>query len=100
MAKKSMLQRELKRQALVKKYSVKRIKLKSLLKKSVSMDDKLKFSKELQKLPKDSSKIRIKNRCWKSGRPRGYFRFFGLSRNSLREMAHQGLIPGLQKSSW
>nr|QOU10636.1 ribosomal protein S14 [Poteriospumella lacustris] len=100
MAKKSMLQRELKRQILVKKYASKRLKLKNSLKKSISIDEKLRISGEIQKLPKNSSKVRLKNRCWKTGRPRGYFRFFGLSRNALREMAHQGLIPGLQKSSW
>jgi len=78
MAKKSMLQRELKRQILVKKYASKSLKLKNSLKKSISIDEKLRISAEIQKLPKNSSKVRLKNRCWKTGRPRGYFRFFWL----------------------
>ena len=55
---------------------------------------------KLQKLPRNSSKIRIRNRCWKTGRPRGYYRDFGLSRHVLREMAHDCMLPGVTKSSW
>jgi small subunit ribosomal protein S14 len=100
MAKKSMLQRELKRKKLVHKYAKKRKELLALFNKVESLDDKLMISSKIQKLPRNSSSTRVRNRCWRTGRPRGYFRFFGLSRNSLREMAHQGLIPGLTKSSW
>ena len=55
---------------------------------------------KLQKLPKDSSKVRLKNRCWKTGRGKSVFRDFGLCRNVVREMANQGLLPGVVKSSW
>lgn len=100
MAKKSMLQRELKRKKLVHKYAKKRTQFLELFKKAQSLEEKFEISAKIQKLPRNSSRIRLRNRCWKTGRPRGYFRFFGLCRNSLREMAHQGLIPGLTKSSW
>ncbi len=100
MAKKCMIERELKRKKLVQKYAKKREKLLKLFGNAKSLEEKLKVSSEIQKLPRNSSAIRLRNRCWKTGRPRGYFRFFGLCRNSLREMAHQGLIPGLTKSSW
>ena len=95
-----MLQRELKRKTLVNKYKMKRAKLLLLFKAATLFSEKLELSFKLQKLPRDSAKIRIRNRCWKTGRPRGYFRFFGLCRNSLREMGQQGLLPGLRKSSW
>lgn len=100
MAKQSMLQRELKRQRLVKRYFEKRQELLATFKASSSLEEKFKISEKIQKLPRDSSKIRIRNRCWKTGRPRGYFRFFGLCRNSLRKMAHECLLPGVTKSSW
>jgi|EP01033_Poteriospumella_lacustris_P023764 small subunit ribosomal protein S14 len=100
MAKKSMLQRELKRQKLVKKYIQKRIYFLTLIKKSNSFEEKIRYHNLLQKLPRNSSKIRLRNRCWKTGRPRGYFRFFGLCRNILREYAHNCLLPGVIKSSW
>lgn len=100
MAKKSMLERELKRKKLVKKYLVKRNTLKSQVKKVFSLEEKLAISEQLQKLPKNSAPIRLRNRCWKTGRPRGYFRFFGLCRNALREMAHECLLPGVIKASW
>jgi small subunit ribosomal protein S14 len=100
MAKKSMLEREAKRKKLVLKYSEKRQFLKQELKKITDIEQKILLSKKLQKLPKNSSKIRLRNRCWKTGRPRGYFRFFGLCRNAVRELGHECLLPGLTKSSW
>jgi small subunit ribosomal protein S14 len=100
MAKKSMIERELKRKRLVKKYSKKRKELVLKLKKSSSTEEYFELSAKIQKLPKNSSRIRLRNRCWKTGRSHGYFRFFGLCRNVLREMAHQCLLPGVTKSSW
>jgi small subunit ribosomal protein S14 len=89
MAKESMKAREVKRKKLVDKYAAKREELK-----------KAGDSVGLQKLPRNSSKVRIRNRCSLTGRPRGYMRNFGLSRVTFREMVLFGLIPGLTKSSW
>lgn len=89
MAKKSQLARQVKREKLVKKYAVKRASLKA----AGNWD-------ALQKLPKNSSPVRLKNRCAISGRSRGYLRAFGLSRIELRELARQGKIPGVKKASW
>lgn len=100
MAKKSMLERELKRTKLVRKYFEKRQIILKKLKQTSSLEEKFVLNKELQKLPRNSSKTRIRNRCWKTGRPRGYFRFFGLCRNVIREMAHDCLLPGVTKASW
>ena len=89
MAKESMKAREVKRQKMVAKYAKKRAELKA------------KGDYEgLQKLPLNSSKIRLHNRCSITGRPRGYMRQFGISRITFREMASQGLIPGVKKASW
>jgi small subunit ribosomal protein S14 len=100
MAKKSMIQREIKRIKLNKKYSKKRDNLLLEYTKANSFESKISVHNKLQKLPRNSSKIRIRNRCWKTGRPRGYYRDFGLSRHVLREMAHDCLLPGVTKSSW
>tara|TARA_B100000902_G_C27190265_1_gene853535 strand:- start:417 stop:686 length:270 start_codon:yes stop_codon:yes gene_type:complete len=89
MAKESMKARELKRQKLVQKYADKRNKLKS-------EGDYV----GLQKLPKNASPVRLHNRCKITGRPKGYMRVFGISRVTFREMANNGLIPGIKKSSW
>ena len=100
MAKKSMIERERKRIKLTKKYFLKRT---SLLKKyqcAESFSSKLELHSKIQQLPRNSAKTRIRNRCWKTGRPRGVFRDFGLSRHVVREMAHQCLLPGVTKSSW
>ena len=69
---------------------------------TITNDFNLKFEihSKIQRLPRNSSKIRIRNRCWKTGRPRGFYRDFGLSRHVVREMAHQCLLPGVTKSSW
>ena len=89
MAKESMKARELKRQKLVDKYSEKRAALKAA-------GD----YEGLQKLPKNSSTVRLHNRCKLTGRPKGYMRQFGISRVTFREMANKGLIPGVKKASW
>jgi small subunit ribosomal protein S14 len=89
MAKESMKAREVKRQKLVDRYAEKRAKLKA-------EGDFIGISK----LPRNSSKIRLRNRCKLTGRPRGYIRQFGLSRIAFREMASEGKIPGVTKASW
>ena len=100
MAKKSMIEREKKRIKLHKKYALKRANLLKKYQAAESFNSKLEIHSKLQKLPRNSAKTRIRNRCWKTGRPRGVFQDFGLSRHVLREMAHQGLLPGVTKSSW
>jgi len=100
MAKKSMIEREKKRIKLYKKYALKRARLLKLYQNEENFNLKLELHSKLQKLPRNSSKTRIRNRCWKTGRPRGVFRDFGLSRHVVREMAHQCLLPGVTKSSW
>jgi small subunit ribosomal protein S14 len=89
MAKESMKAREAKRKSLVEKFAAKREELK-----------KAGDYTALQKLPRNSSKVRVRNRCNLTGRPRGYMRDFGISRVTFREMALFGLIPGVTKSSW
>jgi small subunit ribosomal protein S14 len=100
MAKQSMIEREKKRIKLYKKYSLKRANLLKKYNNEKSFNLKLELHSKLQKLPRNSSKTRIRNRCWKTGRARGVFRDFGLSRHVFREMAHQCLLPGVTKSSW
>jgi small subunit ribosomal protein S14 len=65
-----------------------------------SLEETFSLNEKLQKLPRNSSRIRLRNRCWKTGRPRGYFRFFGLCRNALRELANDCFLPGITKASW
>ena len=100
MAKKNMLEREVKRNKLVKKYSEKRKDLVNKLKKQNSLEEIFAINEKLQKLPRNSSPLRLRNRCWKTGKPRGYSRFFGLCRNAIRELAHDCFLPGVTKSSW
>ena len=101
MAKVSMVQRELKRSKLVKKYSKKRAELKAIINNAeVDFDERQAAVMALQKLPRDSSPVRQRNRCAITGRPRGFYRRFGLGRNKLREAAMQGDVPGLRKASW
>ena len=102
MAKKSMLQREEKRKKLVLKYSEKRIAILKELKQIhiLELEQIFNLNEKLQKLPRNSSKSRLRNRCWKTGRPRGFFRYFGLCRNSLRELANECFLPGIIKASW
>ena len=100
MAKKSMIEREKKRIKLNKKYAEKRNTLLTQYKTTEDFTLKLEIHSKIQQLPRNSAKNRIRNRCWKTGRPRGYYRDFGVSRHVLREMAHQCLLPGVTKSSW
>jgi len=101
MAKKSMIAREKKRQELVNKYYEKREELKAVLKSLTASDDeKLEADIKLQKLPRDSSPSRCRNRCNLTGRPHGYYRKFGLGRNKLRESVMRGDVPGVTKASW
>ena len=101
MAKVSMVQRELKREKLVKKYEAKRAEIKAQMKNpDLSMEELQDLVVKLQKLPRDSSKVRQRNRCNLTGRPHGYYRKFGLGRNKLREATMRGDIPGLRKASW
>jgi small subunit ribosomal protein S14 len=101
MAKTSMIERESKRTRLVKKYASKRTALKAIIyDEKASYDEKMEAQRKLQTLPRDSSKVRQRNRCRVTGRPHGYFRKFGLCRNKLREAAMRGDIPGLVKASW
>lgn len=101
MAKKSMVARENKRQKLNKRYQNKRLELKKLISdESTSYEERWEAMQALQKLPRDSAKSRQRNRCAMTGRPHGYFRKFGLSRNRLREVILKGQAPGVVKSSW
>lgn len=101
MAKKSMIARETKRASLIKKYDNKRNALKEIIRSpNATFEDKESAQIQLQKLPRDSSKSRLRNRCKLTGRPHGYYRKFGLSRNKLREATMRGDVPGLSKASW
>lgn len=101
MAKTSMVNREIKREKLAKRYGSKRIELKAVISSlTASYEEKMEAQAKLQKLPRDSSPSRQRNRCALSGRPRGYYRKFGLGRNKLREATMRGDVPGLRKASW
>jgi len=100
MSKKSVIIRNEKRKSIISKYKLQRKKLLDNFNKETSFLLKLNLHSKLQKLPRDSSKVRFRNRCWKTGRARGYYRDFSVSRHVLREMAHECLIPGITKSSW
>jgi small subunit ribosomal protein S14 len=101
MAKVSMINREKRRAKLAAKYAKKRAELKAIITKpDVSFDVQQDAIFRLQKLPRDSSPSRKRNRCAISGRPRGFYRKFGLGRNKLREAAMRGDVPGLRKASW
>lgn len=101
MAKKSMIERERKRAELVDKYAARRAELKAIIN-NVNSSDEERFDAQLQlqKLPRNSSPVRQRNRCRVTGRPHGYYNKFGLGRNKLREAAMRGDVPGLTKSSW
>lgn len=101
MAKKSMINRELKREKMVAKYAHKRAQLKEIINDSKASDEeRLDAMLALQALPRNSSPVRLRNRCGITGRPHGFFRKFGLSRNKLRERVMQGDVPGVRKASW
>ncbi len=101
MAKKSMILRDEKRKALVAKYAKRRAELKTMIcDMKLGDEERYQAQLELQKLPRDSSRSRIRNRCAMTGRSRGYYRKFGLSRSKLREVMMRGEAPGVVKASW
>ena len=101
MAKKAMIEREKKRQALVEKYAAKRAALKEIIgDESKPMEDRFRASLKLAQLPRNSSATRLHNRCQLTGRPHGYYRKLKVSRIALRELGQFGQAPGLVKSSW
>ena len=95
-----MIEREKKRQNLVSKYAEKREKLKKKIIQATFLEEKITLHRKLQNFPRNSIAVRLHHRCIITGRPKGYFRDFRLSRHVLREMAHEGLLPGVTKSSW
>jgi len=101
MAKKSMIMREKRREKLVAKYAARRAKLKAIVIDPNSSDEeRLEAVAKLAGMPRDASPTRLRNRCAITGRPRGYYRKFGLGRNKLREATMSGEVPGLRKASW
>ncbi len=101
MAKKSMVNREIKRAKLVKQYAARRAALKAVIEDQAKpMEERFKASMKLAKLPRNSSATRIHNRCQLTGRPHAYYRKLKLSRIMLRDLASMGQIPGMVKSSW
>lgn len=101
MAKKSIVHRQAKRLRLVQKYAAKRAALRTkMLDMKASPEERVQARRQLEVLPRDANPCRLHNRCRITGRPRGYYRKFGLGRNKLREAAMRGDIPGLVKASW
>jgi len=101
MAKKSAIKKNLKRMKMVDKFEKKRKKLKKIImNKKLELAERFAAQLKLDKLPKNSSRVRIRNRCGISGRPHGYYRKLKISRIALRDMASAGKIPGIIKSSW
>ena len=101
MAKKSAIQKNLRRMKMVNRFEKKRTKLKKIImNKKLELAERFAAQLKLDKLPKNSSKVRIRNRCGISGRPHGYYRKLKISRIALRDMASAGKIPGIIKSSW
>ena len=101
MAKKSMVERDLKRRRLAKKWDARRERLKAIVKAEASTpEERFKAAMALAEIPRNASKTRIRNRCQVTGRPRGYYRKLKMSRIALRELGSLGKVPGLVKSSW
>ncbi|MBA5777924.1 30S ribosomal protein S14 [Stappia sp. F7233] len=101
MAKKSAIEKNKRRERLVKKYAEKRAALKAMAKdESLSLEERFNARLKLASLPRNSSAVRVRNRCEVTGRPRGFYRKLKMSRVALRELGSLGLIPGLVKSSW
>jgi small subunit ribosomal protein S14 len=101
MAKLSLINRDEKRRGLVKKYAKRRLMLVAIINNTKASDeDRMAARLKLQELPRNSNPTRLRNRCAITGRPRGYFRKFGLGRNKLREFAMSGEVPGIVKASW
>ena len=101
MAKKAMIERNKKRERMVAQYAAKRAELKKILSDPNTSDEEFYVAqRKLTKLPKNSSAVRLRNRCSVTGRPRAYLRKYGVSRITFRELASQGKVPGVTKSSW
>ena len=101
MAKTSMVNRDIKRKKLVKRHAVKRTELKkTIISATASYEERMDAVAKLQKMPRDSSPSRVRNRCELTGRSRGVYKKFGLGRNKLREATMRGDVPGLRKASW
>ena len=101
MAKQSSIQKNLKRKNIVKKFNNKRQSLKKkIMKKDLTIEERFKIQSKINELPRDSSKIRVRNRCELTGRTRGVYRKFRLSRIKIRELSMSGALPGVIKSSW
>ena len=100
MAKESMKAREVKRAKMVAKYAEKRAALKKIINTTDDPAEAYEAARQLQAIPHNASPVRMHNRCKLTGRPKGYLRMFGLSRIQFREMASNGLIPGVKKASW
>ena len=101
MAKQSSIQKNLNRRNIVKKFNKKRQSLKKqVMKKDLSIEERFKLQSKLNELPRNSSKIRVRNRCKLTGRTRGVYRKFGLSRIKIRELSMSGELPGVVQSSW
>ena len=101
MAKQSSIQKNLNRINVVKKFNEKRQSLKKqIMRKDLSIEERFMIQSKLNELPRDSSKIRVRNRCKLTGRTRGVYRKFGLSRIKIRELSMSGALPGVVKSSW
>ena len=101
MAKKSMINRDLKRRKIVEKYMVRRKALLEIIGNfKVPDEEKMLAREKLQRLPRNASPVRLRNRCALTGRPRGVFKKFGLARGKLREIAMRGEVPGIIKASW
>lgn len=101
MAKKSLTNRDQKRRDTVKKYAARRAELLAIINNSKASDEeRMEAREKFQKLPRNSSPVRLRNRCALTGRPRGVFRKFGLARGKLRDIAMRGEIPGITKASW
>ena len=101
MAKMSSVEKNKKRIKLVKKFEAKRKKLKKIvMDKKINLNERFEAALKLSKLPKNSAKNRIRNRCEITGRPHGYYRKLKMSRSALRDLASMGKIPGMTKSSW
>ena len=100
MAKKSMIARDVKRQKLVDRFAAKRTALKAAFEAAADPMERLEIHRKIQALPRNSARVRLRNRCWATGKPRGVYSDFGLCRNQLRDRAHKGELPGVVKSSW
>jgi len=100
MAKKSMIARDVKRKKMVDRFAAKRAALQASFEAAADPMERLEIHRKIQGLPRNSATVRLRNRCWATGKSRGVYRDFGLCRNQLRERAHKGELPGVVKSSW